>query len=125
MSDLRGAKDPGPRDGAGFAGAARDGLTAEQIEMFNVGLEDFSEAEEVGEGLGPRFNFVGCAGCHAHPAIGGTSPAANPLYRVVSDLGFGRNNIIPSFITRTVRSGRRGSGTTRPAPAMAVSMFSS
>jgi hypothetical protein len=42
---------------------------------------------------------VGCAGCHAQPAVGGTSPAVNPLFRVAGDLGFGANNVIPSFIT--------------------------
>jgi CxxC motif-containing protein (DUF1111 family) len=98
-ADLLSAKDPGPRGGAGFAGGAIDGLTAEQTEMFNTGLDEFSEEETVKEGLGPRFNFVSCAGCHAQPAVGGTSPDVNPLFRVVSDLGFGTNNVVPSFIT--------------------------
>jgi hypothetical protein len=44
---------------------------------------------------------VSCAGCHAQPATGGTSPALNPLFRVndPGDLNF-RTNTIPSFITR-------------------------
>ncbi len=67
--------------------------------MFDVGLVDFSEEEEVADGVGPRFNFVGCAGCHAQPAIGGTSPAVNPLFRVTEELGF-TGNVMPSFITR-------------------------
>src|SRR6266850_1391519 len=41
--------------------------------------------------------------CDAAPAVGGTSPDVNPLFRVVGDLqpdlGFGKNNVIPSFIT--------------------------
>jgi len=76
-------------------------LTAEQQEMFSVGQADFSEEEEVDEGVGPRFNFVSCAGCHAQPAVGGSSPAANPLFRVndPADLKF-VNNTIPSFITK-------------------------
>jgi CxxC motif-containing protein (DUF1111 family) len=53
----------------------------------------------VGDGVGPRFNFVGCAGCHSQPAVGGTSPAVNPLFRVPTDLGF-RGNVIPSFINQ-------------------------
>jgi CxxC motif-containing protein (DUF1111 family) len=65
--------------------------------MFNEGKIDFSEEEEVDEGIGPRFNFVSCAGCHAQPDVGGTSPAANPLFRVPADLQF-RGNVIPSFI---------------------------
>jgi CxxC motif-containing protein (DUF1111 family) len=68
--------------------------------MFTVGLADFSEEEEVDEGVGPRFNFVGCRGCHEQPAVGGTSPAVNPLFRVTdpADLRF-TGNKIPSFIT--------------------------
>jgi len=69
--------------------------------MFTTGLDDFSEEEKVADGVGPRFNFVGCAGCHAQPAIGGTSPAVNPLFRAndPNDLNFA-SNVIPSFITR-------------------------
>lgn len=29
-------------------------------------------------GLGPAFNEISCLNCHSQPAIGGTSPAANP-----------------------------------------------
>jgi CxxC motif-containing protein (DUF1111 family) len=47
-----------------------------------VGLEDFAEEEDIGDGLGPRFNAIGCGVCHSHPAIGGTSPARNPLVDV-------------------------------------------
>ena len=50
--------------------------------------------------LGPRFNFVGCAGCHVQPAVGGTSPAVNPLFRVDAAEISGSGNVIPSFITR-------------------------
>ena len=91
------ARDPGVRGGAA-AGGPIAGLTTDEREMFDVGQLDFSEEEEVDEGIGPRFNFVSCAGCHAQPAIGGTSPAVNPLFRVTDDLGF-TGNVIPSFIT--------------------------
>jgi len=93
------ARDPGVRGGAPGAGGPIPGLTADETEMFVVGLADFSEEEKVDEGVGPRFNFVGCAGCHSQPAIGGTSPAVNPLFRVTGALGF-TGNVIPSFITR-------------------------
>jgi CxxC motif-containing protein (DUF1111 family) len=99
------ARDPGVRGGAPGAGGPLPGLTTDEGEMFTVGLEDFAEEEEVDEGVGPRFNFVGCAGCHAQPATGGTSPANNPLFRVPAaitptgnGLGFAANRI-PSFIT--------------------------
>jgi CxxC motif-containing protein (DUF1111 family) len=92
------ARDPGVRGGPAGAGGAIAGLSGAEFQMFTEGRADFSEEEEVGEGLGPRFNFVGCAGCHEQPAIGGTSPAVNPLFRVPADLGF-KGNTIPSFIT--------------------------
>jgi len=97
-----GARDPGVRGGAAGAGGTIAGLTADESEMFTVGLADFASEEEVDEGVGPRFNFVGCAGCHAQPATGGTSPAVNPLFRVTdpADLNF-TANVIPSFITRS------------------------
>ena len=92
------ARDPGVRGGPAGAGDAIAGLSSAENLMFTTGLADFSEEEAVAEGLGPRFNFVGCAGCHEQPAIGGTSPAVNPLFRVPADLGF-TGNTIPSFIT--------------------------
>ena len=91
--------DPGVRTGTAGAGAPIAGLTTDELEMFEVGLADFAEEEEVDEGVGPRFNFVGCAGCHEQPAVGGTSPAVNPLFRVVEELGFA-GNVIPSFLKR-------------------------
>jgi CxxC motif-containing protein (DUF1111 family) len=109
QADFFRAKDPGPRGGAAGAGdpiggpcpaggGSNGALTAEECEMFTVGREDFAEEEDVPDGVGPRFNFVSCGGCHINPDIGGTSPADNPLFRVVQDLGFGARNRIPSFI---------------------------
>ncbi|MGH7302832.1 MAG: di-heme oxidoredictase family protein [Candidatus Rokuibacteriota bacterium] len=100
-AQFRGARDPGVRaDRAPGAGDPLQGLTPEEAEMFTVGAEDFAEEEGVTDGVGPRFNFVGCGGCHIQPALGGSSPALNPLLRVndPKDLGF-RNNVMPSFIT--------------------------
>jgi CxxC motif-containing protein (DUF1111 family) len=98
-AQFRGPRDPGVRGGAAGAGGMLAGLSADEQEMFTVGRADFNEAEEVGDGLGPRFNFNGCGGCHAQPDVGGTSPAQNPLFTVVGALGFGARNRIPSFIT--------------------------
>jgi len=50
-----------------------------------------------GTGLGPRFNLNSCAGCHAQPTPGGTSPAVNPQIAVATLDG--ANNAVPSFIT--------------------------
>jgi CxxC motif-containing protein (DUF1111 family) len=49
-----------------------------------------------GGGLGPRFNSNSCASCHAQPAIGGSSPASNPLFSVYQLNG--ATNTMPSFI---------------------------
>ncbi len=96
------ARDLGPRSGPAGAGAPLAGLTEDESTMFTAGLDEFEEEETVPEGVGPRFNFVSCGGCHQQPALGGSSPAANPLFRVVdpADLGFGSANVIPSFIRR-------------------------
>ena len=52
------------------------GMTAEEFELFRLGLEDFTEVEDADEGLGPAFNGAGCSACHNSPAIGGISPVA-------------------------------------------------
>ena len=79
------------------AGGALPGLTAEELTLFNAGKAQFLEVEDVTQGLGPRFNALNCAGCHAQPAVGGSSPAVNPQIAAAS-AGGARNNI-PSFIT--------------------------
>ena len=91
------ARDQGVREDPPGAGGHLEGLTERQIKFFEIGLEDFNEAEDVADGLGPRFNFFGCGGCHSQPAIGGTSPAVNPLVDVPTDFP---GNFLPSFITR-------------------------
>src|SRR5262245_21276782 len=77
--------DPGVRHGAPGAGGQIAGLTLKESKFFDAGLDEFTELQsvtgsvpETEEGLGPRFNLNSCAGCHAQPAVGGTSPASNP-----------------------------------------------
>src|SRR2546421_11556657 len=79
------AKDPGVRGGPAAAGTAIGGLTSAQQSFFNAGLDAFQEIDSVrgsipgtGSGLGPTFNLDSCAGCHAQPAVGGSSPLVNP-----------------------------------------------
>jgi CxxC motif-containing protein (DUF1111 family) len=91
------ATDPGVRSGAAGAGAALAGLTANEHSYFNVGLEDFEEAEDVPDGLGPRMNLDSCAGCHIQPAVGGSSPAVNPQIAFASKLG--GTDRIPPFLS--------------------------
>jgi len=91
-----GARDPGVRTGSAAAGSALAGLTPQEQAFFAAGLEEFSRAEDIGDGLGPRFNLDGCAGCHLQPAIGGSSPPVNPQIAVAT--AFGARNTLPAFI---------------------------
>ncbi|MBS0202550.1 MAG: hypothetical protein JSS49_06585 [Planctomycetes bacterium] len=50
-----------------------DGLTPDELDAFDDGLDDFQEAETPGTGLGPIFNRESCAVCHSGPAVGGSS----------------------------------------------------
>jgi CxxC motif-containing protein (DUF1111 family) len=90
------ARDPGVRGGPAAAGQPLSGLTQYELDFFRVGLEDFEEAEGIGDGMGPRFNLDGCGGCHEAPAIGGSSPAVNPQVELAT--AFGARNAVPSFI---------------------------
>jgi CxxC motif-containing protein (DUF1111 family) len=90
--------DPGVRGGPAGAGHPLPGLTANERIFFDVGEEDFNEAEGVGDGLGPRFNLDGCGGCHFQPGIGGSSGTINPQFAIAT--AFGARNTVPSFITQ-------------------------
>ena len=90
------AHDPGIRRGPAGAGDNLATLTAGQKAFFEAGRDAFLEAEGIGDGLGPRFNLDSCAGCHAQPATGGTSPAVNPQVGIAT--AFGAKNVVPSFI---------------------------
>jgi CxxC motif-containing protein (DUF1111 family) len=97
------AQDPGVRSDAIDAGQPLPSVAANDnpgvLEFFQNGLARFQEIEVVQNGvnigLGPRFNFNQCAGCHAQPAVGGSSPAAgaypnlgpNPQTLVFNDPG--------------------------------------
>jgi CxxC motif-containing protein (DUF1111 family) len=110
--------DPGVRPGPinGQSGATADnplplasvsanGPTG-ALEFFDNGLGRFLQQEVVSggqnTGLGPRFNFNSCSGCHAQPAVGGSSAAANPeFHAITAGIASGSTNTIPSFITAT------------------------
>ena len=84
--------DPGLRGGNAGAGGSMANLTVKEAKFFDAGLDEFEEVQSVTgsvagteEGLGPRFNSNSCVSCHAHPAAGGTSPAANPQFSVAPD----------------------------------------
>src|SRR5258705_7805879 len=66
------------------AGGPLPGLTAAQLALFKESDDAFNELNTVtgvadtSRGLGPRFNLDACAGCHAFPAVGGSSGLVNP-----------------------------------------------
>jgi CxxC motif-containing protein (DUF1111 family) len=95
--DQTGPKDPGLRAGQ-YSGSSLPGLTSDQLAVFNAGQAAFTEADGVGDGLGPRFNLDRCSGCHSQPQIGGSAPSVNP--QVVIGTDFGARNKIPSFVRR-------------------------
>jgi CxxC motif-containing protein (DUF1111 family) len=97
-------KDPGPRQDAS-GGAIMTGLTGVERELYRKGLEAFEIINSVqGDafvpqseiGLGPTFNMDSCAGCHAYPSTGGTSPLSNPQIAVAHKEG--AQNRIPAFL---------------------------
>jgi len=90
------SKDPGVRGGPAGAGGMIDGLSDTQKAVFDAGAEDFAEEDSLASGLGPRFNLDSCAGCHAQPTVGGTSPRVNP--QVAMATFNGARNVVPSFI---------------------------
>jgi CxxC motif-containing protein (DUF1111 family) len=74
------------------------------LEFFDNGLGRFQEVEVVSgganNGLGPRFNFNSCSGCHAQPAVGGSSAPSNPEFQVITQgIAAGSTNTLPSFVT--------------------------
>ena len=103
VAPLGAQTDPGPRAAAGEAKPIA-GLSAAELAAFRQGLARFREIASVrgtepgasGVGLGPRFNMNSCAGCHAQPSVGGTSPKQNPQIAVAKE--YGASNSIPSFL---------------------------
>lgn len=93
--------DPGPRGGTPGAGGTFESVNADDpptiLDFFTRGSNVFAEEDGVDEGLGPRYNALSCASCHAHPAVGGSSPPTNP--QVAAATADGATNTVPSFIT--------------------------
>jgi CxxC motif-containing protein (DUF1111 family) len=90
------ARDPGVRGGTAAAGGPLPNVTANELTFFNDGLDTLMEVDGLADGLGPRFNLDGCAGCHAFPAPGGTAPPVNPQVALATQGG--AQNLVPSFI---------------------------
>src|SRR5215468_10744512 len=108
------ARDPGVRGGTAGAGDPLAGLTTPELAIFKAGKDDFEDVENVADGLGPMMNLDSCVGCHAQPAVGGTSPAVNPQVAFATKMN--ATNTVPSFITsngpvREVRFVKNPNGT--------------
>jgi CxxC motif-containing protein (DUF1111 family) len=106
--------DPGPRNGPPPPAQPIRGVTAAELQAFMQGFATFTEIDDVVNGLGPRFNLDSCAGCHAYPGVGGSSPPNNPQVPVANK--FGAVNQIPPFIqptgpVRAVRFQKNADGT--------------
>lgn len=100
--------DPGVRGGGAGAGRKLPGMSSDENNFFTAAREIFTEVDSVsgpplnapdenGNGLGPRFNARSCAGCHAQPDVGGSSPFTNP--QVNDARANGADNDIPPFIS--------------------------
>ena len=110
------ARDPGVRGGAAGAGEALSGLSVTQRAFFEHGKDDFNEAEEVADGIGPRMNLDSCGGCHSQPAAGGSSPAVNPQVALANAAAPSQLPAISQFIrsdgpVREVRFVKNADGT--------------
>jgi CxxC motif-containing protein (DUF1111 family) len=105
VPNVTGLHDPGPRGAPINAGRPVARLTLDQLRYFNDGLQRFTEAEGVDDGLGPTFNGNSCGMCHSQPAIGGSSPSvgafpnvgSNPQVALAND--HGATNNLPFFVT--------------------------
>src|ERR1700736_1826379 len=107
--------DPGVRPGAinGQPGATPvsplplTSVTANSptgvLDFFSNGLTRFQNSEAISgtanNGLGPRFNFNNCAGCHSQPTVGGTGGPNNPQFTAIANGIAGPNDTTPAFIT--------------------------
>lgn len=92
--------DPGIRGGPPGAGQPlATGMSAGDMAFFtSIATATFTEVENVSSGLGPRFNLDSCAGCHAFPAVGGSSPPTNNPQVMRASL-MAPGNTVPSFLT--------------------------
>jgi CxxC motif-containing protein (DUF1111 family) len=102
------AVDPGVRKASTDGGypVPISGITSNELPYFQDGAARFQAVEVAsgaiqsstltqGNGLGPRFNSNQCSNCHSQPYVGGSSPAANPLFAVAN--ADGATNQMPWF----------------------------
>jgi hypothetical protein len=71
-----------------FFGDPFSTLTTAQLNQFDAGKDDFSQEENVADGLGPVFNGRSCADCHKSPAVGGDSDITEIRFGTVTNHQF-------------------------------------
>lgn len=107
FAQFNGARDGGMASDPGIRNPAQPdagkpfatGLSSGDLTYFNTyGAPTFAEVETVSSGLGPRFNLDSCAGCHAFPAVGGSSPPSNNP-QLTRAAAMAPGNSIPPFLT--------------------------
>src|SRR6266536_2852570 len=94
------ARDPGVRKEVAGIAEPVSGVDADYFANLRAAFREvYSIAGDIepGAGLGPRFNGTSCAGCHAYPAVGGSSPPRNPQFAMAK--AHGARNSIPAFLT--------------------------
>ena len=92
----RGGPPAGPPSGPPQLPRPLPGLSPAEWTAFQNGGQAFGEIENVPDGPVPRLNLDSCAGCHAHPTPGGSSPPLNPQVAVA--VRNGAVNAVPPFI---------------------------
>ncbi|MBM4268973.1 MAG: c-type cytochrome [Deltaproteobacteria bacterium] len=79
----------GGEEGKGVCGAVVPAsLDADRAESFRRGAVAFTRIENPASGLGPGFNGRGCAECHSHPTVGGSSQRLVTMYGRMGPNGF-------------------------------------
>ena len=93
--------DPGPRPGPNGAGQPVPGLTPNEAAFFDVGRDDFAEAEGVGEARGDEFRTA-------------------PLWGLGKRVFFLHDGRTSNLLTAIQAHGSNGNGTYQSSEANAV-----
>jgi len=92
------------------------GLTTQQLNLFQLGLQAFDREHALDPGFGPEFNGMACGMCHKIPAVGGSGS----IYNNVLLAGFldtqGRFQAGAGRQSPIVHSFRHGDGPLEPIP---------
>lgn len=78
----------GDSDGSVCGVAIPTSLDGDAVEAFRRGARAFTRIESPASGLGPGFNGRGCAECHSHPTVGGSSGRLVTMYGKIGADGF-------------------------------------